>query len=194
MTIRLIVANQNPAVRTSFSLLAKVTPDADCVGIAQSGEEMLSLNKQQKPDIILLELFMLQEYASRLLTETPAVKLICIMNTMHSARTLSELLAMGAVGCICQDAPLTHIRDGVLAAFQNVPYQHEGNVLIGVPAPYNRFGLSERESAVLQALAEQSEAPMTTETGLYLSNILSKLGLDSVEEALEFARQQGFVP
>lgn len=192
MNIRLVVANHNPAVRKSFSLLAKITPGAECVGIAQSGEEMVALNEQHKPDIILLELPMLQEHARTLFQTTPDVKLICIMNIFDPTLSLEGLLAMGSVGCICQNASPMQIRDAVVATFLGEPYEGD-DVAIGVPAPHVKFGLSAKEVAVLQALTDDAAQNTSYENDLYLSNILSKLGLSSAEDALAFARDYALI-
>ncbi len=193
MKIRMIVANHNPSVRTSFSMLAKVTPGAEYVGIAESVEELLALNAQVNPHIILLEFAMLEEHAQTLLEVSPAVKIICIVNAMEVTLPLEELLTLGTVGCICQDASPVHIREAMIAAFEGKPYQHEDKVMIGVRTPQHQLALSDSEVAILQALAKDRTPIDSLEIRLYLSSIFSKCGTTSLENTLSLALEYGLI-
>ena len=58
MTIRVVVADDQDVVRAGFGALLDTQPDITVVGTAGNGEEALRVSREQRPDVVVMDVRM----------------------------------------------------------------------------------------------------------------------------------------
>ena len=58
MTIRVLIADDQPLVRTGLSTILGAQPDIDVVGEAENGRQAVALAKELEPDVCLFDIRM----------------------------------------------------------------------------------------------------------------------------------------
>jgi len=110
MTIRVLVADDQALVRGSFRLLVDTAPDLTTVGEAATGREAVRLARQEKPDIVLMDIRMPDTdgiNATRQITadpQTSAVRVL-ILTTFELDEYVFAALRAGASGYLIKDTP-----------------------------------------------------------------------------------------
>ncbi len=191
MTARLLIADSNPALCRSLSMLVKATPDVDCVGTAQSSEELLTLADETAPHLVLLAPDLLEASARALHMAHPGIKLIALLRTVEPW-DMDEAHAAGAIGCICQEASNENIQAAIAAAYHAQPLLRE-QVSIQPTNPATFFHLSRDERALLRRLAEAGAQVTSDADRLTLGSLLTKLGAQSLPQAVETAQRGGLL-
>lgn len=198
MNVRLIVADTNPAVRRSLSLVAKTTPGVEYVGTAQHAEELRTLADAERPDLVLIEASILAATARALRLALPGIKLILIL-AANEEISIAELHAAGATAYIRQQAHSDAIRQAVQAAIEGNHFEDE-QVGVHPVHPAAFFQLGERELQLLHALIthEDSRAAQVlgisrAEFDLYVSSVMAKLSVESLEGLRERAKEQALI-
>ncbi len=196
--IRLVLADDQPLVRAGVSTLLRMAPDIDIVGEAENGRQALSLTRQHRPDVVLMDIRMpvmdgLE--ATRRIVQDPdlAGTSVLVLTTFDGDDEVFEAIRSGAAGYLLKDFEPDDLR----AAIRTVA--SGGHLLAppvaravmeriaaepGRPAPDPRVqALTERERAVLRrvALGDSNEelaaalhlSPSTART--YVSRLLAKL-------------------
>jgi YesN/AraC family two-component response regulator len=64
MSIRVVVADDQTLVRAGFRLLVDSAPDLEVVGEAVDGAQALELARQQRPEVVLMDIRILQPHLS----------------------------------------------------------------------------------------------------------------------------------
>lgn len=109
MTIRIIIADDQPLVRTGFKALIEPEPDLDVVGEAGDGREAVRLAKIARADLVLMDIRMpvLDGLAAtRLITadEDLAGVKVLILTTFEIDEYIFEALRAGASGFLGKSA------------------------------------------------------------------------------------------
>lgn len=104
--IRVVLADDQAMVRAGLRLILETQPDVEVVGEAADGEEALRVAKQQRPDLVLMDIRMPRvdgiEATSRLIAEQPAPRVLVV--TFDADRFVYEALRAGASGFILKDS------------------------------------------------------------------------------------------
>jgi DNA-binding NarL/FixJ family response regulator len=211
MSVRVVVADDQPAIRTGLALILGSAPDIEVVAEAGDGAEAVAMARRLAPDLVLMDIRMPGvdgiEATRRLVRE--GVCDVLVLTTFDLDAYVDGALAAGAAGFLLKtvDAPalIAAVRavargDGVLAP------EVTRRVLARLPAkpPVSERvrGLDEltnRERDVLGCLGEGlsnaeiaarlviSEATAKT----HVSRVLTKLGLRSRVQAAIAARSAG---
>ncbi|HYH30751.1 MAG TPA: response regulator transcription factor [Pseudonocardia sp.] len=211
MTVRVVVADDQAAIRTGLVMILDSAPDISVVGEAGDGLAAVAAARAQEPDVVLMDIRMPGidgiEATRRLVGG--GVCEVLVLTTFDLDEYVDSALAAGAAGFLLKsvDAPalLSAVRavargDGVLAP------EVTRRVIARLAAPARRpvrpAGLDEltpREVDVLACLgrglsnAEIAAELVITEatTKTHVSRVLTKLGLRSRVQAAIAAQDAG---
>jgi DNA-binding NarL/FixJ family response regulator len=104
--IRVLVADDQPLMRTAYDMTLRAEGDIELVGAAADGHEALEQARRLRPDVILMDVRMPVldgVEATRVLgTEDPAIKVL-ILTTFDIDEYVVEALRAGASGFLLKD-------------------------------------------------------------------------------------------
>ena len=108
MTIRILIADDHPVVRSGLRALLTSQPDFKVVADAENGEVALTLSASHTPDVILMDLQMpvLDGLAAirRIHTRQPQVRIL-VLTTYDTDADIVPAIKAGATGYLLKDAP-----------------------------------------------------------------------------------------
>jgi DNA-binding NarL/FixJ family response regulator len=119
VSIRLLIADDHPLVRSGLRSMLQREPGVEIVGEARNGREAVELCRSLEPDLVLMDVRMPEMDG---LEATRAIKQECpgtgiLMVTMHENRDyMLEATKAGAAGYVLKDAP----RNELLSAVRRV--------------------------------------------------------------------------
>ncbi|PNG95495.1 hypothetical protein SMF913_11520 [Streptomyces malaysiensis] len=171
--IRVALADDQSLVRAGFHALLAAQPDIEVVGQAADGEQALALVREQRPDVVLMDIRMpvLDGLAAtRGITGDPAlgeVKVV-MLTTFELDEYVFEAIRSGASGFLVKDTEPEELLRAVRAVVG-------GDALLS-PGVTRRliaeFAARSREPAPAEALAEltEREREVMALVGMGLSN------------------------
>ncbi|KUP04342.1 response regulator receiver protein [Bacillus coahuilensis m2-6] len=195
MKIKLMLVEDQELIRESLNIVLGMEEDFDLIGAVVNGEEAIKICEKQLPNVILMDINMPImdgiEATKVIKNKWPSVQII-ILTTFEEVQYVKAALSYGAEGYLLK---AIHPKD--LAA--SIRLVHRGETLINqglakqllasIPQEnkedsiYTKFGLSEREGQILQAIAnglsnkQISQKLFLTEGTVknYVSKIYAKL-------------------
>jgi DNA-binding NarL/FixJ family response regulator len=215
--LRIVVADDQAAVREGLVALLGMLPGVDVVGAAANGEEAIRLVATERPDAILLDLHMPVldgiQATRRLASQYPEVAVV-VLTTYDDDESILAALQAGARSYLTKDASRADIAAALrsataglavldpaiqarlLAAASARPEQTPATALPGdLPD-----GLTRREAEILGMMTRGMTNPRIA-AQLYLSThtvkshinrIFAKTGSADREAAIRYAREHGF--
>jgi DNA-binding NarL/FixJ family response regulator len=202
-TIRVLVADDHPVVRTGLAAVLVQQADLELVAEAENGERAVALYREHQPDVCLMDLRMPVmdgvEAIRAITTEFPEARILAL-TTYEGDADIRRALEAGARGYLLKDMLLTDVVQSVRAV-------HHGERVIpnAVAARLAEFpersDLTERELEVLKLVArglsnkEVARAiGRTDETvKIHLKNVFAKLGVADRTEAVTVALTRGLL-
>jgi DNA-binding NarL/FixJ family response regulator len=214
VSIRVVVADDQETVRAGFGALLETQPDMSVVGSAADGEEAIRLCREQRPDVVLMDVRMPTmdgiEATRRLAAD--AGPRILVLTTFDLDEYVYEALGAGASGFLLKDVPAERLFDAVrvVAAGEALLAPSVTRRLIGefarlrprlAPRPDLLSELTPRETEVLRLIAEglsnaeiAGRLVVSDETvKTHVSHVLTKLGLRDRVQAVVAAYESGLV-
>ncbi|MDR5694933.1 MAG: response regulator transcription factor [Armatimonadota bacterium] len=206
--IRLLIVDDHPIVREGLIAVLEGRDVFEVVGEASTGEEAVRLSRQERPDIVLLDLELPGiggvEVVGKILEASPSTKII-IFTAYDTDERIFGALGAGAKGYLLKGA----LGEEIARAIRLV---HEGGsileprvaakVLARVsPQKRSSLELSQREREVLRLVAkglsnkEIARALKITERTVkfHVTSIFNKLGAGNRAQAVALASQRGLL-
>jgi NarL family two-component system response regulator LiaR len=207
MAIRIVIADDHSVVRRGLRMFLKLDPELVVVGEAANGAEAVRLARQLQPDIVLMDLLMpVMDGITATATirrELPETEVLALTSVLENASVVGAVRA-GAIGYLLKDTDADALCRAVKAAaagqVQLTP-QAAAQLMQVVKTPESPEALTERETEVLQLLAQgqankqigHSLNIVEKTVKVHVSNILSKLGVQSRTQATLYAIRIGLV-
>lgn len=106
--IRLLLVDDQSLVRQGLKAMLSIEPDIEVIGMAENGEEAVSLFETLQPDVVLMDVrmpVMNGSTATRTICEKfPGAKIL-ILSTYDEDRDVSDAIRAGAKGYLLKDMP-----------------------------------------------------------------------------------------
>jgi len=200
--MRVVIADDHKLIVEGIKRALAEADDFEVVGEANSGSQVLPLVARTSPDLVLLDLRMPGADGltclSRIRKQHPSVKVV-VLSVSTDESVIQTALKRGASAYIIKSISPIDLPSALRQAMEGTVYS-----AIGMPDPANparAAGLTERETAILTALArglsneaigkELWVAEQTVK--FHLTNIYRKLGVSNRTEAARLAYQHGLV-
>ncbi|WP_438289756.1 response regulator [Streptomyces sp. HUAS TT7] len=119
MTVRILLADDQPLVRSGLRVIIADHPDLEVVGEAVDGSEAVRLVKELVADVVVMDIRMPGMdgiEATRLITDGPATTRVLILTTFDEDDHVYGALRAGASGFVVKDMAL----DDILGAIRVV--------------------------------------------------------------------------
>jgi DNA-binding NarL/FixJ family response regulator len=215
MTVRVVLADDQPLVRAGLRVVIAGTADLDVAGEAATGAQAVQLARDLRPDVVVMDIRMPGMdgiEATGMITADHAAARVVVLTTFDDDDYVYAALRAGASGFLVKDMALTDI----LAAIRVVA---AGDALIapGVtrrliaqftgqpkpPSPGRRIdGITERERDVLTLVGRGlSNAEIATSLFIsagtakaHVAHLLAKLGARDRVQLVIAAYDAGLVP
>ena len=203
--VSIALVDDHRVVARSLKAYLESFPDLRIVGIAASGEELLSHIQEWKPQVVLQDLLMPGgmdgvETIRRISECAPSVKVIALTASTDEARMMGALRA-GAAGYVRKDAEPEVLLAAVRAVARGKTYidPSVSGQLLGTAAPHD--DLTPREIEVLRQLAlgrSNKEIADALSIGdetvkTHVGNVFAKLQVENRAQAIVQALKRGLV-
>jgi DNA-binding NarL/FixJ family response regulator len=214
--IRILLADDQPLLRTGFRMVLGGEADLDIVGEAGDGAEAVELARRLLPDVVLMDIRMPRldgVAATRAIVDARLPVRVLILTTFDLDEYVVGALRAGASGFLAKDVPA----DDLVAAIRTVAageavvapkilqrLLHRFAAVLPDPEakpPPALQALTEREREVLVHIArgesngEIAKALSVSETTIktHVGNVLTKLDLRDRVQAVVLAYESGLV-
>ncbi len=210
--IRVLIADDHTIVRAGVRMLLDTEPDIQVIGEALNGQEAVDLAEKLRPNVTLMDIAMpgvdgLQA-TRQIKARFPDIHILVL--TMHrSDEYLFEMLKAGASGYVIKGAETDELIHAVRVVAQGQVFLYPTiasklvNEYLSLAVQRNETGpaLSPREKEIVALLAEgYSNKEIADQLVVSLSTVythrsklMTKLGLTSRHELIQYARQKGIL-
>ncbi|HWX10282.1 MAG TPA: response regulator transcription factor, partial [Gaiellaceae bacterium] len=116
MSIRVVVADDQPLVRSGFRMILDERPDLELVGEAENGEQAIELARSLDPDVILMDVRMPGldgVEATRRLVEEGTRARILVLTTFDVDEYVYAAVVAGASGFLLKDVEPEQLVDAI---------------------------------------------------------------------------------
>jgi len=213
--IYILIVDDHAALRAGLRMLVNAEPDMEVICEAENRSGALNCIAQLQPDVVLLDISLPDEsgldMVKHILDVSPSTRIIIL--TMHDQEGyLRKAMTSGASGYLLKKAADTELLSAIRVVFQGGTYLHKAHTQVffvpedspvePVIEEVNSLKkLSPRELAVLRMIAkgftnrQTAEALFLSEKTVetYKARLMTKLGLQSRVELIQFALNQGLL-
>ncbi len=200
-TIRVLVADDHPVVRSGIKDELAKHPDLVVLGEAIDGDETLALARTLKPDVLLLDINMPGLQPVKVVRELAKLETgpqILVLSAYSDIEYVFEMLKAGVHGYLLKDEEPGRIAEGIRAVAAGQTWLSSAvaeSIVKGTVREGRQHQLSPREEEVLSLMAkglsnEAIAGQLSISEGTvknHVSNLYSKLGMRSRAEAVAWA-------
>ncbi|HCN04076.1 MAG TPA: DNA-binding response regulator [Bacteroidetes bacterium] len=203
-SIRVLIADDHEITRIGVRRLLSVAPDIEIVAEATNGQEAIDLTRQNKPDVVLLDVLMPNvsgiDAAQRLKAELPQVSVI-MLSSSEDEKQIERAMYAGADGYLSKEVGSKELAEAVrnVTLGERVFSRSILALLEGKAAEAKDseppISLTKREEEIValvaKGLTSQDIAkklfisPRTVET--HRARIMDKLGVNNAAGLVRFA-------
>lgn len=205
---RVVLVDDHDIVRKGIRNLLRKAADIVVIGEAGNGSEAIKLVNQLHPDVLLLDIEMPGmngvEVVRRIEAAGLSVKIL-VLSAYDDQEYILEMLTSGAAGYLLKEETPEYILDAV----RGVASGQKGWVSSQVAKKLERLKFNRRQEAtltfreldILRLISDEKSDPQIAESlrleekslVALIDFLLQKLDVTSREEAVEFARKQGWI-
>ena len=207
--IKIIIIDDEKLIREGLKIILSTYNDIEVVGLGENGEEALKLCRENKVDVLLMDIRMPKcdgILGTRIVKEEFKDTKVLILTTFNDTEYIHEALKYGASGYLLKDSSYDLIYEGIKASVKgNVVVHPEvaNKMILNGPQEEemdkgqaaDEFGLSEKEINIIREVAngltnkEIGEKLYLTEGTIKnnITTILSKLNLRDRTQLAIFA-------
>jgi DNA-binding NarL/FixJ family response regulator len=203
-TIRVLVADDEEAVRMALSELVGSDPDMDVVAQATDADEAIAAALETHPDVALIDVKMPggggPRAAREIVATSPGTRVVAL-SAYEDRRTVLDMLRAGVVGYLVKGTPATEILRTIRRTMKG-----EGSLSVEITADVIRElaellerselltqqlqELDRTKSDLIQLMSHELFTPVTTIQGFAMT-VAEHGDRLSVDEIREAARLQG---
>ncbi|RZS43398.1 LuxR family two component transcriptional regulator [Herbihabitans rhizosphaerae] len=214
MTIRVLLADDQALLRTTFRMLIEANQDMEVVGEAADGDEAVALTRTHRPTVVLMDIRMpgangLDATAAICADSGLSATRVLILTTFETDEYVATALRAGASGFLGKDVSADALLDGIrtIAAGDALLSPAATRSLITRflatrepdPAPLELLTAREREVMVLAAEGRSNAeiadelivSPLTVRT--HIQRAMTKLHARDRAQLVVIAYQTGLV-
>ncbi len=203
-TLKVLLAEDHSLMREAVRLVLDEADGMEVVGEAENGEQALQLTAQLQPDVVLLDIRMPGMDGLRVLElireRHPEIS-VAILSSLDEPEQINAALRRGAAGYILKTIAPEDLPAALRQMIERSVYYSATNLEQAYGKSARAAGLSEKEIAILQHLAEGKSNRLIAQelfiseqtVKFHLRNIYRKLGINSRTEAMRFAYEHDLV-
>lgn len=207
MAIRILVVDDHSVVRQGLKMFLALDDELAVVGEATNGREAVHMVQKLHPDVVLMDLLMpVMDGIAATATihhDFPETEVLALTSVLEDEAVVGAVKA-GAVGYLLKDTEaqaLCHAIKAAAAGQVQLTPKAAARLMEALNTNRHPEELTEREIEVLRLIAqgqankEIAQTLVITEKTVrtHVSNILSKLGLQSRTQAALYAIRTGLV-
>ncbi|MBC7813375.1 MAG: response regulator transcription factor [Burkholderiales bacterium] len=205
--IRLMLVDDHRVVHQALAEMISFVEDFELVAQGSNGQEAITLCAEFQPDIILMDVVMPVmdgiEATSRILSDNPHIKILAL-SSFQDEVSVNSMLKSGAVGYILKNTSVDELESIIRTVA-------EGNTVIDSSlmqkilqpnlSHYSNASLSPRELEIIKMIsrgmsynqiADSLTISLST-VKFHIGNILSKLGVETRNEAIVVAAKSNII-
>lgn len=211
MKMKILLVDDHEIMREGMCALLKKRDDIEIVGQAGDGRIAVSLVRELKPDIVIMDIGMPNlngiEATRQMLSDNLDLKVMAL-STHSDGSIVAKMIKSGAAGYMLKESAFAELMDGLNAMMNGKTYlcSKISKVvfadyinMITNPNWSNGDGLTGREREVLQLVAEGHTtkeiakvlhlSPKTVDS--HREHIMEKLGIRNVAGLTKYAMREG---
>lgn len=206
--IRVMIVDDHAIVRQGLAGFLNVFKDMHLVADIENADEVLGACAEYSPDVILMDMVLPDsngvELTAQVKAHFPSIQIL-ILSSFVEENMVHDALEAGAVGYLLKNASIHEMAAAIRSVYagETALSQVATQALIrATRRPRSPdFELTERERDMLALLVQGYSNPQIAEhltlslstVKFHVSNVLSKLSVESRTEAVAFALQHGLV-
>ncbi len=116
MTIRVVLVDDDPLVRTGLRMILQAAPTVEVVGEVSDGAEAVSAVQQHRPDVVLMDIRMPRVdglTATAAVRQLPDPPSVIVLTTFDLDDYVFRALQAGAAGFLLKDTPPRDLIGGI---------------------------------------------------------------------------------
>jgi two-component system, NarL family, response regulator DegU len=202
--VEIVIADDHPLILAGIRAALELDGSFAVVGEARASAEVLPLLERLEPAVLLLDRGMpaidALAFLDRMARRHPKVKVV-LMSEEDDPELVQAAFSRGAVGYILKRIDPIDLPSAIRQAVEGTAYHAHGLPAISQDSAAKTAGLTERELAVIKAVARGlsnqaigKELWVTEQTvKFHLTNVYRKLGVVNRTEAVRWAVGRGLV-